>query len=177
MWDSVEKITLSIIVSIKEKHQTLIADNDTQTCRRYKYDRRNPTLKGFLIGCLKSQRRNQRRENCPSYYQTDWYDLKLFVMALALLLLSITDAAMTMTLINNGAVEVNPFMDFLLNQSTNTFVYTKIILTSVCIIILVAHYHSKLFNTFRVDRILIFALSVYSALITYEVILYINYNI
>ncbi len=96
-------------------------------------------------------------------------------MALALLLLSITDAAMTMTLINNGAVEVNPFMNFLLKQSTDTFIYTKLILTSVCIIILVAHYYSRIFSTIRVGRLLFFALSVYVALVTYEFILYFSY--
>ena len=142
--------------------------------RRGKLDRRDPTFKGFLIGCIKCQRREQRRYDCGSHYPTDWYDAKLFLMALALLILSITDAAMTMTLLNNGAVEVNPFMNFLLKQSTHTFVYTKLILTSVCILVLVAHYHSKLFNAFRVDRLLTFALVIYSTLVIYEIYLLMN---
>jgi len=163
------------VSSVQENQKAVIGHNSLSTCRRGKHDRREPTFKGFIIGCVRSQRRQRRREDCTSHYPTDWYDTKLFIIALALLLLSITDAAMTMTLINNGAVEVNPFMNFLLKQSTDTFIYTKLILTSVCIIILVAHYHSRIFSTIRVGRLLFFALSVYVALVTYEFILYFSY--
>ena len=161
--------------SLENKGSVAIEDL-AQSERRMNIDRRYPTLKGFLIGCIRCQRRHQRRADCNAHFPTDWYDTKLFIMALALLLLSITDAAMTMTLLNNGAVEVNPFMNFLLSQSTHTFVYTKLALTSICIIILVAHYHSKLFNRFRVDILLTFALSVYSTLVIYELILYFIFN-
>ena len=163
-------------MSTIEKERDIALDNEAQTICRRRYHRRDPSFKGFVIGCIRCQRREQRRADCNSHYQTDWYDAKLFLMALALLFLSITDAAMTMTLLNNGAVEVNPFMNFLLKQSTHTFVYTKIILTSVCILVLVAHYHSKLFNTFRVDILLTFALTVYSMLVAYEMFLYISYH-
>ena len=163
-------------MSSLENKNNIILDSKIQSERRGQYERREPSLKGFLIGCIKCQRREQRRSDCTAHYPTDWYDAKLFLMALALLFLSITDAAMTMTLINNGAVEVNPFMNFLLNQSTHTFVYTKLALTSACIIVLVAHYHSKLFNTFRVDIILTFALTVYSALVIYEMFLYFTFH-
>ena len=96
-------------------------------------------------------------------------------MALAILFLSVADAAMTMTLLNNGAVEVNPFMNYLLNHSIHAFVYTKLLLTSICILVLVAHYHSKLFNKVRVDFLLTFTLIVYSSLVLYEIFLYFWY--
>ena len=89
-------------------------------------------------------------------------------MALSLLLLSSLDAAMTMHLLNNGAVEINPIMDYLLKQGAHVFIITKIAMTSVCIIILVAHYHSRIFNWLRVDILLLFALFVYTGLVTYE---------
>ncbi|MFK8026899.1 MAG: DUF5658 family protein [Gammaproteobacteria bacterium] len=143
-----------------------------QSERREKRDRRAPTFTGFLLGCIKTQRREQRRSNSFAHYQTDWYDTKLFIMALAILFLSVTDAAMTMTLLNNGAVEVNPFMNYLLSHSIHAFVYTKLALTSICILVLVAHYHSKLFNTLRVDILLKFALTVYSTLVLYEIFLF-----
>jgi hypothetical protein len=143
-------------------------------CRR-KNERRDPTFRGFLWGCVKCQRREQRRSDCFAHYETDWYDTKLFIMALAILFLSVADAAMTMTLLNNGAVEVNPFMNYLLNHSIHAFVYTKLALTSLCILVLVAHYHSKLFNTLRVDILLTFALVVYSTLVLYEIFLHFLY--
>ena len=158
-------------MSTTKNQKSLAINSQVQSNRRTALERRSPTLKGFLIGCIKCRRRSRRRVDCNAHFPTDWYDTKLFIMALSLLLLSITDAAMTMTLLNNGAVDVNPFMNFLLSQSTNTFVYTKLVLTAICILVLVAHYHSKLFNTVSVDKLLTFSLSIYSALVIYEVFL------
>ena len=160
--------------SLDSKEEVAI-DAQLITERRDRTERRDPTLKGFIIGCFKTQRRQQRRADCFIHYETDWYDTKLFVMALALLILSATDAAMTMTLLNNGAVELNPLMDFLLRQSIHAFVYTKLALTSVCILVLVAHYHSKIFRSIRVDILLKFSLVVYTTLVGYEYFLYFTY--
>lgn len=160
------------LVSTAKNQSDLAIDSKTPADRRSTLERRSPTLKGFLIGCIKCRRRSRRRADCKAHFPADWYDTKLFVMALSLLLLSITDAAMTMTLLNNGAVEINPFMNFLLNQSTNTFIYTKLALTAICILVLVAYYHSKLFNSVSVDMLLTFSLTIYSALVIYELFLY-----
>lgn len=148
-----------------------LAAKDDQD-RRDKFERRTPTFKGFIIGCIQCNRRSQRRSDCKAHFPTDWYDTKLFIMALSLLFLSITDAAMTITLLNNGAVEANPFMDFLLKQSTQAFVYTKLAMTSICIIVLVAHYHTKLFNTVSINILLTFSLTIYALLVIYELILF-----
>ena len=158
-------------MSTLDKEEDIVLDTQSGLNRREKIERRDPTFQGFIIGCLKCQRRQQRRTDSNIHYETDWYDTKLLVMALALLLLSAADAGMTMVLLNNGAVEVNPFMNFLLSYSAHTFIYTKLALTSVCIVVLVAHYHSKIFNTLRVDILLIFALFIYSVLIIYEILL------
>ncbi len=166
-------------MSTLESKEDLVLDAQLAIERRDRSDRRNPTFKGFLLGCIKCRRRNQRRADCFAHYETDWYDTKLLVMALTLLLLSATDAAMTMILLKNGAVEVNPFMNFLLSYRTKVFVYTKLAMTSICIIVLIAHYHSRIFNSLRVDILLMFALFVYMGLVTYEFFLYffINNNI
>lgn len=158
-----------------ESKQVIISDNRSELERREKNERRNPTFKGFILGCARTQRREQRRSDCFTHYHTDWYETKLLVMALAILLLSVADAAMTMTLLNNGAVEVNPLMNYLLNHSIHAFVYTKLALTSMCILVLITHYHTKLFNTLRVDMFLNFALIVYSTLVLYEIFLYFWY--
>ncbi len=158
-------------MSTLESREDLTSDAQLALERRAVSDRRNPTFKGFLIGCIKCRRRGPRRADYL-YHQTDWYDVKLLVMGLALLLLSIIDAAMTMHLLNNGAVEINPIMDYLLRQGANTFIITKIAMTSVCVVILVAHYHSRVFNWLRVDVMLMFALFIYTGLVTYEFYIY-----
>ena len=162
-------------MSTLESKEDVVLDAQLAIERRDRSDRRNPSFKGFLIGCIKARRRQQRRVDSIVHYETDWYDTKLLVMALSLLLLSATDAAMTMTLLNDGAVEMNPFMNFLLSHSSQAFIYTKLAMTSVCIIVLVAHYHSRIFNSLRVDILLMFALFVYMGLVTYEFYLYFTY--
>lgn len=140
--------------------------------RRDRNDRRNPSLKGFLYGLFLARRRGPRRaENYLSHY-TDWYDVKLLVLSLSLLLLSCLDAAMTMKLLSFGAVELNPIMDELLKQGTKYFIGIKIAVTALCIIVLVAHNRIKIFNFLRVDILLIAAVFIYLGLVTYEFYLY-----
>lgn len=158
-------------MSTLESQEDLTSDAQLAIERRNSRDRRNPSFKGFLIGCIKCRRRGPRRADYL-YHQTDWYDVKLLVMALSLLLLSTIDAAMTMHLLNNGAVEINPLMDYLLRQGAHVFIITKIVMTSVCVVVLVAHYHSRIFNWLRVDIMLLFALFIYTGLVTYEFFIY-----
>ncbi len=140
--------------------------------RRDRLDRRRPSLKGFIYGLFHARRRGPRRaENYLSHY-TDWYDVKLLVLSLCLLLLSCLDAAMTMRLLSFGAVELNPIMDELLKQGTKYFIGIKIAVTALCIIVLVAHNRFKLFNIIRVDILLISAVFIYLGLVTYEFYLF-----
>jgi hypothetical protein len=147
----------------------MVSDAQLAIERRNRQDRRKPTFKGFIIGCFKCRRRQPRRAEGVVHYHTDWYDTKILVMALALMFLSIIDAAMTMYLINHhGAIEVNPFMNYLLQQGAEVFLYTKLALTAICVFILAAHYHSKVLSWLRVDIVLISALFIYMGLVTYE---------
>ena len=155
-------------MSTLESQEDMMSDAQLALERRNARDRRNPTFKGFLIGCIKCRRRGPRRAESYLYFQTDWYDVKLLVMALGLLLLSCIDAALTMYLLDRGATEANPLMNYLLTKGIHTFVYTKVAMTAICIIVLVMHYHSRIFNWLRVDVLLLFALFIYSGVVTYE---------
>lgn len=155
-----------------EDKEDAISDAQLAIERRDRSDRRRPSLKGFLYGLFLSRRRGPRRaENYLGYY-SDWYDVKLLVLSLGLLLLSCLDAALTMKLLSNGAVEINPVMDELIKKGTNYFVGIKIAVTALCILVLVAHNRFKLFNILRVDIVLIAAVFVYLGLVTYEFYLF-----
>ena len=136
--------------------------------RRECQERRRFTIKGFLYGCIKCRRRGPRRAENYLLAYTDWYETKLLVLAIALLLLSALDAALTLTLLANGAVEINPLMDFLLRKGVDYFIVIKLMMTASCIIILIAHYRFKLFQRLRVDIMLLGALFIYTGLITHE---------
>ncbi|MEM8843565.1 MAG: DUF5658 family protein [Pseudomonadota bacterium] len=158
-----------------QSREDMVSDAQLAIERRNRQDRRQPSLKGFIIGCFKCRRRQPRRAEGYLHYHTDWYDTKILVMALALVILSIMDAAMTMHLINHhGAVEINPFMNYLLQQGSHVFIYTKLVLTCICVFILAAHYYSRVLSWLRVDIVLIFALFIYMGLVTYEFALLFN---
>ena len=167
------KVNYRVGNNLKYYEQTEdVSDAQLAIERRDRSDRRNPSVKGFLYGLFLARRRGPRRaENYLSHY-TDWYDVKLLVLSLSLLLLSCLDAAMTMKLLSFGAVELNPIMDELLKQGTNYFIGIKIAVTALCIIVLVAHNRVKIFKFLRVDILLITAVFIYLGLVTYEFYLY-----
>ncbi len=141
--------------------------------RRDRRDRRRPSLKGFIYGLFHARRRGPRRAGNYISHYTDWYDVKLLVLSLSLLLLSCLDAAMTMKLLSFGAVELNPVMNELLKQGASYFIGVKIAVTALCIVVLVAHNQFKIFKMLRVDILLIAAVFIYLGLVTYEFYLYI----
>ncbi len=161
-------------LALKPYEQSEDAVSDAQLAfeRRDRKDRRQPSLKGFIYGLFLARRRGPRRaENYLNHY-SDWYDVKLLVLSLSLLLLSCLDAAMTMRLLSLGAVEMNPIMDELLKKGTNYFIWIKIGVTALCLIVLVAHNRLKIFKVIRVDLILITAVFMYLGLVTYEFYLF-----
>lgn len=154
-----------------EQSEDAVSDAQLALERRDRSDRRRPSLKGFICGLFLARRRGPRRAE-SLYQSSDWYDVKLLVLSLSLLLLSCVDAAMTMKLLSFGAVELNPIMNELLNQGSRYFIWIKITVTALCVIVLVAHNHIKLFNLVRVDVVLIAAVFIYLGLVTYEFYLF-----
>lgn len=155
-----------------EQSEDSVSDAQLAIERRDRLDRRKPSLRGFLYGLFLARRRGPRRAENYLYHHSDWYDVKLLVLSLSLLLLSCLDAAMTMNLLSLGAVELNPIMDELLKRGTEYFIWIKIFVTALCVIVLVAHNRFKLFNLIRVDVILISAVFIYLGLVTYEFYLF-----
>ena len=79
----------------------------TEVERRRFPDRRRLTFRTFLRSGVTPRRRGgRRRGECDGV--VDWHEPDLLLLALTILLLSITDAFFTVTLLANGATEINP---------------------------------------------------------------------
>jgi hypothetical protein len=64
-----------------------------------------------VYGSFRPRRRRPPRRLDDSRYQAvDWHAAHLLAVAIGILLLSVADAFMTVTLLSGGAVEVNPVM-------------------------------------------------------------------
>ncbi len=98
----------------------------------------------------------------------DWHDARWLVPALLVLLLSITDAFMTLTLMRHGAHEANPLMAPLLAAEGRSFAYWKVGLTAFGVLVLTAFARFRLFRVVPVGWILYMASAGYIALVAYE---------
>jgi hypothetical protein len=98
----------------------------------------------------------------------DLYSTRLFIAVLTLLLLSVFDAYMTLTLIERGSVyEANPFMAYFLDHGILHFTAAKLIITigAICLLCL--------FKNVRLTRIgLPIAIKIYILIVAYEFYLF-----
>jgi hypothetical protein len=138
--------------------------------RRCGYDRRRTTLRSFLQGGLTPRRRGGRRATDAAFI-LDWHEPHLLFMAIAILLLSVADALLTLTLLANGADEMNPVMDYILASHPRLFAAVKMSLTGVGVTVLVACARTTVFRIVRVSTIMHWFLLGYATLIGYELYL------
>jgi hypothetical protein len=135
--------------------------------RRRSVDRRRVTLASFLKGGLTPRRRGGRRAD-EQHLPVDWHEPYLLFLALTILLLSVADAFLTLTLIMGGAQEANPLLAFILRDHPELFAVLKMGLTGSGVLVLVAVARSRLFRIMRVGIVLQGIFVAYVALIAYE---------
>lgn len=135
--------------------------------RRLGYDRRRLTLRTFLQGGLTPRRRTSRRHE-ESLTVLDWHEPHLLFLAIMILLLSVTDAFLTLTLLMRGAEEANPVLAFVLKEIPELFAVIKMFLTSVGVLVLVAMARATVFRIIRVSTVMHWCFAAYLALIGYE---------
>ena len=135
--------------------------------RRQGSDRRRLTWRSFLQGGLTPRRRGGRRAG-EQHSPVDWHEPYLLFLSFTILLLSVADAFLTITLIMGGAQEVNPFLAYVLRDLPEWFAGIKMALTGAGVLVLVAMARSRLFRIMRVGLVLQGVFVVYVALIAYE---------
>lgn len=106
----------------------------------------------------------RREEDKKTHYFVDNYSLRLFIALLFLLMLSISDAYLTLILVNaHIATEGNPIMAFLLQHSSITFFLGKLLFTSIAVFIFCVFNH---FGTTKISLAL--AIIIYLGVVYYE---------
>lgn len=135
--------------------------------RRRGPDRRRMTWRTFFQGSMTPRRRGYRRDGeCETL--VDWHEPHLLFLSIMILLLSVTDAFLTLKLLNLGAQEANPVMAFFINDMPRLFAVMKMSLTGAGIVVLVALARARFFRIIRISAIIHWCLLGYVALITYE---------
>lgn len=98
----------------------------------------------------------------------DWHHPQWLAVAILTLLLSIADAFMTLTLLERGANEANPFMEPLVHGSPLLFALIKICLTGGGITVLTLLARMRVFGRLPVGLLLYGVLFSYALLVGYE---------
>jgi len=139
--------------------------------RRIATDRRSLSWRTFLHGSITPRRRYNRRGH-ESEGLLDWHEPHLLFLAIMILLLSVSDAFLTLQLIAGGAEEANPVMALLLERMPKLFVIVKMALTGAGIVVLVALARARIFRVIRISNIIHWCMLGYVALIIYEGLLF-----
>ena len=135
-------------------------------------DRRQLTWRSLLHYFYRNRRRRARRTKDREHgYYVDTHEAGMLVLIVSILLLCITDAYVTLWLIDHGGQELNPIMDFMIAQSPLAFFSVKFTVTAGCLVFLLMHRHFRLFVLIRGWHLLYSSLAVYIALIGYEITL------
>jgi len=124
-------------------------------------------LRSFLKGGITPRRRGGRRAD-EQHLPIDWHEPYLLFLSVMVLLLSVADAFLTLTLIMSGAQEANPLLAFILRDHPDLFAVIKMTLTGGGVLVLVAVARSRLFRIMRVGVVLQGIFVAYVALIAYE---------
>lgn len=135
--------------------------------RRVNQERRRLTLRTFLQGGFLPRRRGGRRASDLNL-AVDLHEPYLLLLSVAMLVLSVADAFLTVTLMADGAPQVNPLLAFVLNEHPRLFTLVKIALTGTVVIVLVAVARARLFQVVRAAAFLQGLVVAYVALVACE---------
>jgi hypothetical protein len=138
--------------------------------RRDRADRRRRVWWSVWYGSFNPRRRSPpRRLDDSRFHSLDWHSAHLLAVAIAILLLSVVDAFLTLALLQGGAAEVNPIMAVLIYRSVGMFAALKMAMTSASIVLMVFLARYRFMRLVRVEWVLYGVLIAYASLISYEV--------
>jgi Domain of unknown function (DUF5658) len=136
--------------------------------RRSTPDRRTRTLYSLIYGSFNPRRREARRTDARPLRDLDWHHPQWLAVAMLITVLSCVDAALTLTLIEHGAYEVNPLMAPIVGGSPLVFTLLKVGLTAGGVVLLTLAARMRAFGKIPVSFLLYGVLLGYGVLVVYE---------
>lgn len=137
--------------------------------RREVAERRSRVLWSIAYGSFNPRRRNPPRRVEDTRFQTlDWHSSHLLIVAIAILLLSVGDAFLTLGLMSRGADEINPLMALVLYRNAKVFAAIKMTMTGLSVVCMVFLARYRFMRVVRVETALYGVLCGYIGLVAYE---------
>lgn len=136
-------------------------------------DRRYEGVVSGLRYLFHARRKKVRRlkDHRESFF-LDHFSLKVFSIILAVILLSVADAFLTLHLIRNGAAEVNPIMAHFLKYGQLPFFAAKYSLTTASLVLLLIYQNVHIFRTkIRAKYLFVFCFIFFASVVLWELYL------
>lgn len=155
----------------KKTREIMIDSNvPAYTERRNGTERRSQVFR-TLLGCVIDCRRDhpQRLVERQQPYYSDFYESWLFALIISIVLLSVTDAVLTLKILSHGGTELNPIMDTILAHGPLAFFTIKYGLTCAGLIICVLHIRHQLLRLIPMRTVLLMIFGGYLILVAYEI--------
>src|SRR5262245_59531384 len=105
-------------------------DRDRDLERRSGVERRQVSVAAYWHGSLNPRRRAGRRASDQHYPVIDWHSPRVLALAITILGLCVLDGILTVLLISNGAIEINPMMRMFVPHELGWFAAVKLSLTA-----------------------------------------------
>jgi hypothetical protein len=138
--------------------------------RRERADRRHRVFWSVVYGSFNPRRRKPSRRLGDTRFQAlDWHAAHLLVVSIAILVLSVFDAFLTLVLMSIGAEEANPVMALVVHRNAAAFASLKMGMTGLSVILMVVLSKYRFMRLMRVEVALYGVLGLYLCLIAYEI--------
>ncbi len=136
-------------------------------------ERRQERVVSGLRNLFYTRRKEVRRlTDYRKSFFLDHNSLKVFIIIIAVILLSVTDAMLTLYLIRKGAAEINPIMGHFLKFGPLPFFAAKYLLTTASVILLLIYQNFHLFGTkIRAKFLYIIFFVVFASVVLWELYL------
>ena len=148
-----------------EGAQLAFAGNNRRSVERRKFGWRT-----VMYGYLRSRRHGHRRSDDSDVIFMDRHHPWLFFLSVGTMMLSATDAVLTLRLLDLGFFEANPVMASIMGHSTMLFTATKMAMTGFGVLVLVFLAKARFLDRIRAGIFLTFFFSFYACLICYEIV-------
>ncbi len=127
------------------------------------------------LGIRGRRKQARRKEERINFYVDLYNDPILFLVVLAIIVMSTFDAVFTLILLESGnIVEANPLMAALIEKGGLYFFYIKYTLTALSLCLLVIHKNFTFLKIFRATHVLFLIFSGFLLLNVYQILLLLN---
>lgn len=138
--------------------------------QRVATDRRRFSWRTVLYASRYRRRTGSRRQGDSMLLSSDILPFTSSLFILSLVLLSLMDAFFTTVLLGRGAVELNPFMAYLIQHDMMLFALVKVKVTGLCAVVM-ALFSKHTFWGIKGSSIALLMISVYLVLVAWELLL------